>query len=56
MSARPRIAAHSEPVAEDDGVRWLAMLIRQGLLLIVRGIEFQSPPSALTGCNGTKSR
>ncbi len=40
MSARPRIAAHSEPVAaEDDGVRWLAMLIRQGLLLIVRGIE-----------------
>ena len=23
----------------DDGVKWLAMLIRQGLLLIVAGIE-----------------
>jgi hypothetical protein len=24
---------------DDDGVRWLALLIRQGLLLIVAGIE-----------------
>lgn len=24
---------------EDDGVRWLALLLRQGLLLIVAGIE-----------------
>ena len=23
----------------DDGVRWLALLLRQGLLLIVAGIE-----------------
>ena len=24
---------------QDDGVRWLALLIRQGLLLICKGIE-----------------
>ncbi len=39
MSVRPRVTAHSEPAAEDDGVRWLALVIRQGLLLIVSGIE-----------------
>jgi len=34
-------AAAPEPDApqQDDGVRWLALLIRQGLLLITAGIE-----------------
>jgi hypothetical protein len=27
------------PQTEDDGVKWLAMAIRQGLLLIVSAIE-----------------
>ena len=41
MPARPLPPAAPEPDAppQDDGVRWLALLIRQGLLLIVVGIE-----------------
>lgn len=37
MVARPE-DRHPEADAE-DGVRWLALLIRQGLLLICAGIE-----------------
>lgn len=44
VSDRPRVVAPSAPATPDsapldDGVRWLALLIRQGCLLIVRGIE-----------------
>ncbi len=29
----------TETEARDDGVKWLAFLLRDGLLMIVRGIE-----------------
>lgn len=47
MGEREGVHGVSEPLRfeprikppDDDGVRWLAMLIRQGLKLIVAGIE-----------------
>jgi hypothetical protein len=40
MSAAPAPTDEREArPAEDDGVRWLALLLRQGLKLIVAGIE-----------------
>jgi hypothetical protein len=38
MMAAPSCEPPTEPRAEED-VRWLALLIRQALLLIVAGIE-----------------
>lgn len=38
MTEPLRFEPRSKP-PDDDGVRWLALLIRQGLKLIVAGIE-----------------
>ena len=37
--ARRPVPLRRDPPVEDDGVKWLALAIRQGLLLIVAAIE-----------------
>lgn len=39
MAAITPIREDAAQRQDDDGVRWLALLLRQGLLLIVAGIE-----------------